>query len=96
MKNVSTAILLISMIAISPLRATSAQIESGTPNVIFIKTDDQRQDSRNMTGHPVTKTSPIDRLAKERVFFESALITSPIFRPSRGNCFTGQCPGPHR
>jgi arylsulfatase A-like enzyme len=60
------------------------------PNVIFIKTDDQRFDSLSMTGHPVTKTPNIDRLAKEGVFFENAFITSPICGPSRANFFTGQ------
>ena len=60
------------------------------PNVIFIKTDDQRRDSLSMTGHPVTKTPNIDRLAKEGVFFGNAFITSPICGPSRANFFTGQ------
>ena len=60
------------------------------PNVIFIKTDDQRCDSLSMTGHPVTKTPNIDRLAKEGVFFANAFITSPICGPSRANFFTGQ------
>ena len=60
------------------------------PNVIFIKTDDQRWDSLSMTGHPVTKTPNIDQLAKEGVFFENAFITSPNCGPSRANFFTGQ------
>lgn len=60
------------------------------PNVIFIKTDDQRYDSLSMTGHPVTKTPQIDRLAEEGVFFSQAFITSPICGPSRVNFFTGQ------
>lgn len=60
------------------------------PNVIFIKTDDQRFDSLSMTGHPVTKTPNIDRLAKAGVFFSNAFITSPICGPSRANFFTGQ------
>ena len=60
------------------------------PNVIFIKTDDQRFDSLSMTGHPVTKTPNIDQLATEGVFFNQAFITSPICGPSRVNFFTGQ------
>ena len=64
--------------------------EQGRPNVIFIKTDDQRLDSLSMTGHPVTKTPHIDQLAKEGVFFSRAFITSPICGPSRANFFTGQ------
>ncbi len=60
------------------------------PNIIFIKTDDQRFDSLSMTGHPVTKTPNIDRLAEEGVFFNNAFITSPICGPSRANTFTSQ------
>ncbi|MFT5130428.1 MAG: arylsulfatase A-like enzyme [Rhodothermales bacterium] len=60
------------------------------PNVIFIKSDDQRFDSLGMTGHPVTQTPHIDQLAKDGVFFENAFITSPICGPSRANFFTGQ------
>jgi arylsulfatase A-like enzyme len=69
----------------SLLLASEAQ-----PNVIFIKTDDQRYDSLSMTGHPVTKTPNIDRLAEEGVFFSQAFITSPICGPSRANFFSGQ------
>ncbi|WP_222847037.1 sulfatase-like hydrolase/transferase [Pontiella desulfatans] len=68
----------------------SAFAERAKPNVIFIKTDDQRFDSLGMTGHPVTKTPHIDQLAKEGVFFENAFITSPICGPSRANFMTGQ------
>ena len=60
------------------------------PNVIYIKTDDQRYDSLSMTGHPVTKTPHIDQLASEGVFFDQAFITSPICGPSRANTLSGQ------
>ena len=60
------------------------------PNVIFLKTDDQRYDSLSMTGHPVTETPNIDQLAADGVFFNQAFITSPICGPSRANFFTAQ------
>ncbi len=60
------------------------------PNVIYIKSDDQRFDSLSMTGHPVAKTPHIDKLAKEGVFFTQAFITSPVCGPSRANTFSGQ------
>ncbi|MFC1652242.1 sulfatase-like hydrolase/transferase [Planctomycetota bacterium] len=72
------------------LRWIESKADQVKPNVIFIKTDDQRFDSLSMTGHPVTKTPNIDRLAKEGVFFSNAFITSPICGPSRANFFTGQ------
>lgn len=64
--------------------------ESRPPNVIFVLSDDQRYDSLSMTGHPVTKTPNLDRLADEGVFFTQAFVTSPICGPSRANFFTSQ------
>lgn len=69
----------------SVIFATNAQ-----PNVIFVLMDDQRFDSLSMTGHPVTETPHIDRLAEEGVFFSNAFVTSPICGPSRANIFTSQ------
>lgn len=63
---------------------------SSQPNIIFILTDDQRFDSLGMTGHPVTETPHMDRLATEGVFFKNAFVTSPICGPSRANIFTSQ------
>lgn len=84
--------LFFSLIVINLIAAFSGAYAASAaqPNVIFIKTDDQRYDSLSMTGHPVTKTPHIDRLAEEGVFFENAFITSPICGPSRANFFTGQ------
>ena len=64
--------------------------EKEKPNIIFIKTDDQRYNSLSLTGHPVTQTPHIDQLAKDGVFFKNAFITSPICGPSRANFFTAQ------
>ena len=71
-------------------RSETPPREQERPNVIFIKTDDQRFDSLSMTGHPVTQTPNIDALAKEGVWFENAFITSPICGPSRANFLTAQ------
>lgn len=76
--------------AVGLLAISSVVFAEAKPNVIFIKTDDQRRDSLSMTGHPVTKTPNIDQLAKDGVFFENAFITSPICGPSRANFLTGQ------
>ena len=71
--------------AISAFAASSTQ-----PNVIFVFSDDQRYDSLQMTGDPITETPHLDRLAAEGVFFDQAFVTSPICGPSRANIFTGQ------
>lgn len=84
------------VVCIAAWSSLSRSVGAGTvqaetkPNVIFIKTDDQRFDSLSMTGHPVTKTPHIDRLAEEGVFFRNAFITSPICGPSRANFLSGQ------
>lgn len=70
--------------------AHSSAAKVSQPNVIFLLADDQRFDSLSMTGHPVTETPHLDRLAGEGVFFKNAFVTSPICGPSRANIFTGQ------
>lgn len=60
------------------------------PNIIFILTDDQRQDSLGCYGNPTVKTPNIDRLAAEGTMFEQATVTSAICTPSRACYFLGQ------
>ena len=60
------------------------------PNVIYIKTDDQRFDSLSMTGHPVIKTPNIDRLAKNGALFTQSFCTNSICGPSRAVILTGK------
>ena len=76
--------------AVAAERDSLPGVAANKPNVIFIKTDDQRFDSLSMTGHPVTRTPNIDQLATDGVFFSKTFITSPICGPSRANFFTGQ------
>ena len=50
---------------LSLLEIMAAQVK---PNIIFIKTDDQRKDSLSMTGHAVTKTPHMDKqMIKEKI-----------------------------
>lgn len=89
-KSVLVLASLLSIACLAQAEPVDPPDASARPNVIFIKTDDQRFDSLSMTGHPVTRTPNIDALAKEGVWFENAFITSPICGPSRANFFTGQ------
>lgn len=70
------------------LLATLAKAER--PNILFILTDDQRQDSLPIYGNTFVKTPHIDQLAAESVVFDNACITSAICTPSRASYFTGQ------
>jgi arylsulfatase A-like enzyme len=64
--------------------ATSAQ-----PNLLFILTDDQRDNSFSGMGHPWVKTPNIDSLLEQGVRFENAYIAEPTCRPSRAAILLG-------
>jgi len=51
------------------------------PNIIFILTDDQRFDSLGYAGNDIIQTPEMDRLAREGVYFENALVTTPTRPP---------------
>jgi len=60
------------------------------PNLIFILTDDQRQDSLPLYGNTFVKTPHLDALAAESITFDNASVTSAICTPSRASYFSGQ------
>jgi len=59
------------------------------PNIIFILTDDQRWDALGYAGNPLVSTPEMDKLAKEGVYFENGLVTTPICAASRASIFSG-------
>lgn len=60
------------------------------PNIIVIKTDDQRWDSLGCYDHPLVKTPNIDALATEGIRFKNAFTVAPLCVPSRTSFFSGQ------
>ena len=66
------------------------------PNIIFILTDDQRFDSLGYAGNDMIHTPEMDRLAREGVYFENALVTTPICSASRASIFSGRYERAHR
>jgi arylsulfatase A-like enzyme len=66
------------------------------PNIIFILTDDQRFDSLGYAGNDIIHTPEMDRLAREGVYFENALVTTPICSASRASFFSGLYERTHR
>jgi alpha-L-rhamnosidase len=66
------------------------------PNIIFILTDDQRFDSLGYAGNDVIHTPEMDKLAEEGVYFENALVTTPICSASRASIFSGRYERAHR
>jgi alpha-L-rhamnosidase len=59
------------------------------PNIIFLLTDDQRNDTLGCAGHPIVQTPNIDKLAGDGVRFENCFVTTSICAASRASIFTG-------
>ena len=59
------------------------------PNIIFLLTDDQRDNTFSGMGHPWVKTPHVDRLIKQSVRFTNTYIAEPTCSPSRAAYFTG-------
>lgn len=59
------------------------------PNIIFLLTDDQRDNTLGIMGHPWVKTPNLDRLVANGVRFTNAYIAEPTCSPSRVAFFTG-------
>ena len=64
-------------------------MEARRPNIIFLLTDDQRDNTLGMMGHPWVKTPNMDLLLKEGIRFSNTYIAEPTCSPSRVAIFTG-------
>jgi len=81
------SIYLLSVVCTMP--AFAVRNVSQKPNIIFLLTDDQRDDSFSSMGHPWVKTPHCDQLIKEGVRFRNTYIAEPTSSPSRAALFTG-------
>ena len=69
--------------------AENTDINKDTPpNVVFIISDDHRQDLMSCSGHEFIKTPSLDRLASEGIFFNYAFCCSGVCTPSRASFLT--------
>ncbi|HEU5116761.1 MAG TPA: sulfatase-like hydrolase/transferase, partial [Isosphaeraceae bacterium] len=59
------------------------------PNIVFILADDHRYDALGFLGHPFLETPNLDRLAREGVHFQRAVVTTSLCSPSRASILTG-------
>ncbi len=62
------------------------------PNLLFIFTDEQRQDTLRVYGNELMDTPNLDGLAAESVVFNNAYVTQPVCTPSRSSIMTGLYP----
>ena len=60
------------------------------PNIVFVLTDDQRNDTLGCAGHPIVRTPQIDGLASEGVHFQNSFVSHSICWVSRATLLTGQ------
>ncbi|MFW6270864.1 MAG: sulfatase-like hydrolase/transferase [Bacillota bacterium] len=60
------------------------------PNVVFIGTDQMRQDLLGCYGNQICKTPNIDKLAKEGTIFTNAYTNCTLCTPARASIFTGK------
>jgi arylsulfatase A-like enzyme len=67
----------------------SAGERPAKPNIIFLLTDDQRDNTFGAMGHPYIQTPNTDKLINEGVRFSNTYIASPVCAPSRVSFFTG-------
>jgi N-acetylglucosamine-6-sulfatase len=67
------------------------KIEGSTArNVVFILSDDHRYDVMSFLGHPWVETPAMDRMARDGVYFQYAMVTTSLCSPSRASILTGQ------
>ncbi len=90
MNRILSLLVLLSIAASS--RAADAPLR---PNILVVITDDQRYDTLGCTGHPVSKTPNIDRLAREGALFPRFYVACPLCSPSRASYLTGVYPHKH-
>ncbi len=67
----------------------SCQTKSERPNIIFMLTDDLRDNTFGAMGHPILQTPAIDKLISQGVRFSNTYIATPVCAPSRISLFTG-------
>lgn len=94
--NKSIKLLLVIACILSAIIAadTASAKPEKRPNVLFLFTDDQRNDTVNALGNKYIKTPNIDRLVESGISFRNAYImggSSPaVCSPSRASLFSGR------
>jgi len=64
--------------------------QSKRPNILFIFADDHAYQAISAYGSKINHTPNLDRLAREGMLFENALVTNSICAPSRAVILTGK------
>jgi arylsulfatase A-like enzyme len=68
---------------------------TGSPNVLFIITDQQRADNNGFMGNSVIQTPSLDSIAASGTVFENTWVSNPVCMPNRSTIMTGRMPSAH-
>jgi arylsulfatase A-like enzyme len=71
---------------------TAPAAGSKSPNILFILSDQFRQDCVGATGNRDIHTPNLDRLAREGVLFNRFYVAQPVCSPTRASILTGLYP----
>ena len=89
MLQTASALLMALCLTVSIMTVNIATAETTRLNIIFLLTDDQRDNTLSGMGHPVIKTPHLDALMADSVRFSNTYIATPVCSPSRVSYFTG-------
>jgi arylsulfatase A-like enzyme/Tfp pilus assembly protein PilF len=73
----------------------SAPDVAARPNVLLVTVDTLRADHLGAYGYAAARTPVVDRLAREGVLVQEAVVQVPQTRPSHASIFTGRNPYEH-
>ena len=73
--------------------ACNANIDSRSPNILLIITDQHHAKMLSSAGNPYLKTHALDSIAEAGIRFTNAYVTNPVCMPSRISLATGMMPG---
>lgn len=71
------------------VQLVAAESATARPNIIFLLTDDQRDNTFGAMGHSVVQTPHLDELMAESMRFRNAYAPTPVCAPSRVSYLTG-------
>jgi arylsulfatase A-like enzyme len=78
------------LIALHLAFAAAGATEVARPNILFIYSDDHAQHAISAYGSKVNQTPHLDRLAREGLRFNQAMVTNSICTPGRATVLTGK------
>ncbi len=75
--------------SVGPLPGSSVGPLAGSPNILFIMSDDHAAHAISSYGSKINQTPNLDRIANEGIRFDSTFCTNSICAPSRAAILTG-------